>query len=132
MADRDISELVARYLDDAEIALNKVEGKPDTARHMQKEVRALREYLEGQDAATRTAMEILIAQTIVLENLTYKAPTNRIVDAYNERIDRIRKKSEWTAEQLREAEKKFKTRKAQADYLGISTGYLRRLRRKLL
>ena len=49
-----------------------------------------------------------------------------------ERIDRIRKDLTITADNLRDAESKHKTRANQANYLGISERHLRRLRARLL
>jgi hypothetical protein len=59
----------------------------------------------------------------------------QMLPAYNsreKRINRIKKTRTITAANLRDAEKRFRTRSQQAKYLGITERYLRDLRSQLL
>ncbi len=131
--ERDISELVHRYLNEVENALGLVEdGKADAAALMQTQTQALRAFLANTDAATRKAVEMAILQTVVVEGLTDKALSGRLVDEHLERLKRILKTPTLTAADLLRAESKYPTRKQQAAMLGIGERHLRRLRRGLL
>lgn len=138
MIPKDTKSTVVRYLAHCENALNGIlsdvaqTDSHNKAQRLLEHTRIIRQWLELAEPEIQRQVATAIAYAVTIEGMTHHALSERIVDAYLERVERIRKTPTLTADDLKQAEEAHSTRSAQALSLGISPRHLRRLRKQLL